>query len=294
MNYNLEIKAIDDLRVAAAFISKCNSTSHQHVGYCGENEEEILHTLEYDFSELPLAESLIGAFHHDQLVGVLGLDIEKDSQEAEIWGPFIQWDDWLDVAHKMWDGLIKKLSSPVQQYNGFYHKDHQYAAPFMDQLQFEKGNAHYILIAKPSSDDPLCEEGIQEITSDLFPTFITLHQELFPHTYYNGEDIIQRLNEERKVLISKDNEELQGYVYFEANPEFHEGSLEYIGVSQDHRKKGVGKRLIRSALFQLFNHFSIEEIQLCVAAENEKALKLYKSAGFLVKNKLISYRRKEI
>ena len=43
------------------------------------------------------------------------------------------------------------------------------------------------------------------------------------YAYYTGEEIIERLNSNRKVFIQKHNKSLAGYIYVEAEPEFGEG-----------------------------------------------------------------------
>lgn len=289
MNSNLIIRPILDLQSAADLIAECNNEVSQHVGYCGNKKEEILHTLLNDFSDLPTRESLIGAYDNNRLIGVLGLDVDMESQEAEIWGPFIISSDWNGIASKMWKQLIENLSVSIKLFHGFYSIENQKAENFMQEHDFSKGEEHIILSAKASFLDYDSDLHVQELDSLFTGPFIELHQKLFPKTYYDGSEILNRLNDERRVMIAHENDQLIGYVYFEASREFREGNIEYIGVSPNYRNMGIGSKLIKSALKQLFTEFLIEEIQLCVGAKNEKALKLYKKAGFVEKYNLIAY-----
>ncbi|MGE8203477.1 GNAT family N-acetyltransferase [Heyndrickxia sp. NPDC080065] len=289
MSSNISLQPISDLTAAAIFIAEYNSHTRHHVGYCGDQWKEILYTLQNHFSDLPKRESIIGAYDNNELIGVLGLDVDKESKEAEIWGPFIKCSNWDEVAQGMWSELLRRMSIKVVRFHGFYNKNNQHAARFMKQLGFVKGGNHNILCAKPFHQNDCQNLHLQEISPDLYQSFILLHQQLFPETYYDGSTILNRLNDQRKVIVANNNGQLQGYVYFEANPEYKEGSIEFIGVSPDHRKKGIGRNLIKAALNQLFYKFQINEIQLCVDADNEKALKLYMSAGFINKHEVIYY-----
>lgn len=49
-----------------------------HVGYCGNSEKEILHTLLNNFSDIQLEYSLISAYENGNIIGFLGLDIDGD------------------------------------------------------------------------------------------------------------------------------------------------------------------------------------------------------------------------
>lgn len=113
-----------------------------------------------------------------------------------------------------------------------------------------------------------------------------LHDKTFPNTYYDGEEIISRLNNHRKVFVCKEAKELTGYIYVEAEPEFDEGSIEFFAVNESQRGKGIGCYLLTMALRWLFSFNSIDSVSLCVNSKNEKAINLYKMAGFKEKHQL--------
>lgn len=288
---NFRLQQIQNLDEVASFIAEYNRHAYHHVGYCGEAKDEILHTLLNDFSDLPIQESIIGAYDNNQLIGVLGLDIDQETQEAEVWGPFISGHNWHVIANEMWKRLLEGLSIPVKRFYGFYNHKHQNAAKFMQEHGFIQGNNHIVLCAEAASFKRETTITLQELSQEYEASFIGLHDQLFPSTYYNGLEILRRMNDERKVMVAIEDRLLLGYVYIEANPTFQEGSIEYIGVLPSERKRGIGSQLIQAALDQLFNVFLIKEIQLCVSDINEKALKLYRKAGFREKHVLISYHK---
>jgi ribosomal protein S18 acetylase RimI-like enzyme len=101
---------------------------------------------------------------------------------------------------------------------------------------------------------------------------------------------MNKLNNENQLLTAKsENGELTGYVFIEASPQHGEGRIEYIAVSSDHRKKGVGVRLVKATLNRLFEMGNINEILLCVSKDYTTAINLYTSAGFETKHELVVY-----
>ncbi len=95
-----------------------------------------------------------------------------------------------------------------------------------------------------------------------------------------------------KIALAK-ADELAGYIYVEAEPEFGEGNIEFFAVNELQRSKGIGKKLLIMGLKWLFLFDSISSIKLCVNLKNEKAINLYKKVGFKQKHQL-SYFSKRI
>jgi hypothetical protein len=65
--------------------------------------------------------------------------------------------------------------------------------------------------------------------------FISLHDTVFPNTYYSGKEIIERMSSNQKVYTSGEGSGLKGYLNAEYNLEEQEGSIEFIGVDEKDR-----------------------------------------------------------
>ncbi len=102
----------------------------------------------------------------------------------------------------------------------------------------------------------------------------------FPNTYYEGNEIIERLSDTNKLFVSMKNDKLEGYVYVEVSPEFQEANIEFIATAENSRRKGVGERLLQAAIQYIFSFHGMREIELCLNANNDRAMKLYKKVGF--------------
>jgi len=83
--------------------------------------------------------------------------------------------------------------------------------------------------------------------------------------------------------------ELLGYVYVEANPEYQDGSIEFIGTSEGAWNRGIGKKLLKKAIYLLFQHNEIKDIHLSVNASNIQAVKLYEKTGFSKEKTLVHF-----
>ncbi|MFF2752912.1 GNAT family N-acetyltransferase [Psychrobacillus sp. NPDC058041] len=280
-----------DTQKLAHFLAEMNVEPNQHIGYCGSEKKEILHTLLHEFSDLDLSESFAVAYANDEIVGALGFDFDKESKSAEVWGPFIRdCQNFSVLANDLWEKIHELVPVEINTYRFFVNKQNSNVRNFaVEKNALEKGS-HLILEAiRQSFQNPKHNE-IVKYKHSFKNNFIELHKLAFPNTYYSAEEILNRIDEDNLLLIMQDSiEKIKGYVYVEANPVHREGTIEYIAVSPSYRKQGIGKTLIRAALGHLFSYEEIQEVSLCVGSQNEKAIHLYQAAGFQTKHELISF-----
>jgi ribosomal protein S18 acetylase RimI-like enzyme len=277
-----------NVKEIANFIAMLNKQDEHCVGFCGTNEEEIADTLA---NEMDVDNYFVTMYEDGELIGVLGLDADEESKVAEIWGPFIKSEEWLNVATTMWQALLAKIPTKMSTFYGFYHNKNSRAEEFMNSLQFKRGNENLVLEV---NKDEFKQGTYSHIVGELkgrTMDFIALHDACFPATYYDGKEIVGRLDEEKNVFLYVENDVVQGYVFVEADPEFHEGSIEFVGVLPEARGKGIGLQLTKRAIEYLFSFDGMKRIRLCVGRTNETAIRLYKKAGFIEKRQLVSFEK---
>ncbi|OME95128.1 MULTISPECIES: GNAT family N-acetyltransferase [Paenibacillus] len=281
------------LRELSSFLARLNGIRHHHVGYCGEQEGEIYSTLQTEFTENGelSSQKFTVIYDQDQIVGALGFDVDEEERSAELWGPFIdaEGEQWNRLAEQLWDAGTSKLEGCVNRYYGFYNVDHQSAVRFMEDKGGRKSGEHHVLRLRKSAllTDGL--SGLQDFTPEYTDEFAKLHGTNFPNTYLSAQDIMQQLDDDHRLFMFTEQGELAGYVYVEGEPEFKEGSIEYIAVSENFRGKGYGRALLDQALHYLFHIVQLEDISLCVDQRNEGAIQLYQRAGFDAIHKLAAY-----
>ncbi|MCI5044500.1 MAG: ribosomal protein S18-alanine N-acetyltransferase [Aquisalinus sp.] len=101
-----------------------------------------------------------------------------------------------------------------------------------------------------------------------------LHAEIFPEDAWTVEWFASRLRQERMhFLIAEDGDTPVGISAVSTVAD--EAEILTIGLLSTDRRKGYGDQLLRSIFKLPVNHFFLE-----VAADNQAAIEMYKSAGF--------------
>lgn len=285
---SLHITKPASTRELSNFLETMNNQPRHHIGFCGEDSGEIYDTLVNDFSDLLFEDSFVVAYKEDAIVGALGLDVDLPRGVADVWGPFIH-EEEMGLAVELWNQLIQNVPKEVSKFSFFINKENTFVKQFaIDREGTERGSD--LVLQRTRESFSKQEVQVEPYRNPYCDSFSNLHNQLFPNTYFDAQTIHNRLNDDNQLIIVTENEStIQGYVYFEANPKHSEGTIEYVGVAEAFRKQGVGKRLIRCALNELFSYESINEITICVEADHQAAIALYQSVGFEVKYQLQSY-----
>lgn len=275
----------------AHFIAKINSNDENHVLYCGKQVSEISYTLLNQFSDMLIEDSLTLYKENGEIKGVIGFDVNLEERTAEIWGPFIESDDqnWFEIAEKLWVESLEKIKNKVSNFLAFYNEKNDKCIKWIEKLQAKSKGTNIILTVTKGTFKNQTYHSIKRISAHYEQEFIAMHDVGFPNTYYNGTTIINRLDDNKQVFVFIEEDKMLGYVYVECIPEFKEGSIEFIYVSQSAREKGVGAALVNQALSFLIEENGVEEVNLCVEANNEKAVNLYIKAGFYIEHVANAY-----
>ena len=266
-----------------------NNDATHYVGYCGDEKEELLHTILHDFPHIGWGKSFVVIYEDNKIIGVLGFDVDEVKKCVEILGPFIIANDWEEVTLHMWKELIGKIPFHIEKFYGFYHVKNNNCARLMKVLHAKEQDRHSIFSLSHNIVEERSICNVEEASLQVFEVFIALHNHVFSNTYYNGNEIIERLSDTNKLFVSMKNDKLEGYVYVEVNPEFHEANIEFIATAENSRRKGIGERLLQRAIQYIFSFKGMREIELCLNTNNDRAMKLYKKVGFEEKARLQHY-----
>lgn len=275
----IELMKYNEVDIVADFISEINKIEESNIGYCGKDSLEIVHALREDISDIPYNNSFLTVYEEGELIGVLGFDADLENNSAEIWGPFVKKNKW-DVVNTLWNKMIGLLPDEINSISMFPNKQNKQVLQLAKDLSFNRHSDQTILKFNRNRITELDAVSILELKEEYFTEMKQLHDKYFPNTYYSGQQIINRLNEERKVFIIVDNSQLCGYIYVEAEPAYGEASIEFFAVKESERGKGIGSKLLTIALKWLFTIESIKSITLCVNSSNQNAISLYKKVGF--------------
>ncbi len=286
---NVKISKLDAGRLheAAAFIAERNKNKTEHIGYCGTDADEIADSLMQDLTDYPFYETFLIAETEKGILGIAGLDIDTGSRSAEVWGPFIL-PGYPEFGGLLWQKLKELLPDDVNTVRMFPNKENSACNRLALEAGLTLASEQSVLVCRMPKNNKSVS-SIHGLQKEQHLPFQELHEAVFPNAYYSAQEIIERQEKGGKVLIWEQEGEILGYVYGEAASEHGEASIEFLAVREKSRGNGVGEALLSACLDWLFSIHGIEAVDLCVDSTNEKALRLYRNAGFEVVHQLYFY-----
>lgn len=271
-------------------MARCNAKDEQYIAYCCKKKESIL----ADMKELLTYNEtcIIGAIEDETLRGVMALDVDVPKERAEVVAFFIDTDDralWQQIAQEMLV-YIQEGSKGISKYLFFIGMYNENMITFLERNHATfKGNEFGLVLNREDYSQRLKDwkEEVGELEEKLYTEFIALHDGIFPGTYYSGDEIIERVDTSNKVFIDGKNA-IRGYCYAEKEQDTEGGYIHFLGVAEENRRQGIGRRLISIASEWLLNE-NADKINMTVEADNQKALDLYLSLGYKIKSENKSY-----
>ena len=273
-----------DVSGLAEFIARRQQDSSHHIGYVSDDSADITSSLlEIDGFE----EQFFVAEDNTGIHGFLGVDLDDD--HAWIYGPMCDAQNWHETVNALWKKLEPKLVE--KKLLLFAHEKNTRFAMFALEIGcLEYGRECVLEFARTQLENLRVQaENARVISEKEFTEFTSLHDAIFPGTYFSGIEILERLNDQRQLFVYGEPE-LLGYSYAEVSNS-GEASLEFIGVAENTRGKGVGKDLMIRTLEWIFSFANVEQVSLTVNAQNTAALAMYNTLGFLEVRRMISFRR---
>ena len=223
--------------------------------------------------------------------GGLGFGADLEKQYIYVWGPLIAAENWDALSEDLWRAVAPKLPAENRRFDIFCHKQNRRVQAWAERREIPPNSDQFIMAFERGQLSQLPPAEPVRLTPELHEQFIALHEASFPNTYYSGAEIISRINDHQQVFVVTAGDTLLGYTYVEAKPEFGEGHIEFIAVSESARGRGVGQQLLTGLLHWLFSFPEINTIELVVSGENPAALSLYRRVGFQELYHMVSFRR---
>lgn len=96
---------------------------------------------------------------------------------------------------------------------------------------------------------------------------------------YILDDYAKKLSEFARFILCVEEKEIIGFMAFYLNQEGGFAYISLIWVSDNHQKKGIGATMMELLSKEVST--CVKSIRLEVRKNNEKAMRFYKSSGFL-------------
>jgi ribosomal protein S18 acetylase RimI-like enzyme len=230
---------------------------------------------------LPFHKTFKVARRGEQIVGVLGLDVDEKLKTGWLLGPYAEEVGWSLTVKRLIEAWQPKLGSLEKVYN-FVPKGNQRVLKFMEELgAAEDAKSIYSLSLKASdfkSDPSANLLKIESYEKLHFETTSKLHKDCFREPWKGVAEMIQE-----DLHLGLLGDEVVAYINTKDHKTLRETSVDFFGVSKEHRRQGFGKFLLSQRIEAIFAKDAEREITLTVRGSNEEAFSLYRQLGFLIK-----------
>jgi ribosomal protein S18 acetylase RimI-like enzyme len=223
------------------------------------------------------------AKYDERIVGVLGSEYDQELGRGWLWGPFAQIEDRTHLARKLFDGLLSALPKAIRRLDAFLNLENRWGYEFyMTQGFREDVKAHVYIANREDWQGGMTQASIP-INHELKASFCALHPMIFPNAYYSAQRVLDQIDGNHQVFVQTDGNQVLGYVFASVSSDADEGEIEFLGVQPGSRHKGLGRKLLKSALYWLFVESKVTHVTLTVNDNNVNARSLYEEVGFRLK-----------
>jgi ribosomal protein S18 acetylase RimI-like enzyme len=287
----MNIIACDQARFPALvdFIVRINPKSEHHIGYFGASPADIRSAI--DELAPPQHERFVLAYDGEQLVGILGAEVDAELGRAWLYGPLVSHSDWQPVADSLYTAIQPRIAAGIHEHELFCDAHNQECQRFAQRHTFTQISDAAILHFPRAQLAHIPLASAADLEDRYVDQFTELHSRLFPRTYFSARQIIDKRDDHANLLIATADGSLQGYIFAKVDPATHAGYIDYLGVAEDARRRGIGRELVGAALHWMLADSSIQHVDLTVTASNQAALGLYTSMGFEHERTLQAYRK---
>ena len=221
-----------------------------------------------------------------QIIAAMGAEFDPEVGRAWLRGPFAR-RDFPAVSEKLWTLLRAALPANILRFDTFLNAENVRGQAFYTAAGFsEKGRAHVYAALRPDYDQVerarIPAHRVVPLTAALHESFAALHDATFPGTFYLGKQITSKLDADHRVWVHSVDDEVLGYLYGVKESWSEEGYVEFLGVSEKARGRGVGGALLLAALDWFFAQ-GLPGAGLTVDDGNTNARSLYERVGFRLK-----------
>lgn len=266
----------EELKAMAQFMAEMNTRPEQHSLHCDQNVTDVTNNL---LAMSRPEDNFVVAIESGRIMGAVGGDYNDDKSRMWLWGPFVDGENWEEVATALLNDLRTLWPAELEYaYSHLNHTNQRGHAFFLSQGFSLHGVYHTYQATRPDTF-PIAPP-LPELTAAQHQSYVALHNLAFPNTFHTGRDIFNFLDDNRKLFVIGDEQTIQGYVEVSVNQHPLEGYIEFLAIRPEHRGQGLGRKLLTYAMHWCFNSRQLPSVHLTVRDGNDNARSLYESVGF--------------
>jgi GNAT superfamily N-acetyltransferase len=217
------------------------------------------------------------------LVGAMGSEYDEELGRGWLHGPHVAAGDWDAVADDLFARLSGELPACIERLHGFLNVENRRGRRFYARQGFEeRPHLNYEFWLAPEERVSSEGAGCSPIAGGQEASFKQLYGALFPNAYYSAERVLEMIGHSHQVFVAADGEQVLGFAVA-SGAEGQPGEVQFLGVREDARRQGYGRRLLLSAVEWLLDVGGVPRVTLNVGDELVHARELYESAGFCLR-----------
>ncbi len=280
--------APDDPPALAAFIARANAHAASQSLYCVARSAAGVRAALRDGENFPGGWErafVVGVRGDGEIVAALGCQLDPDRTLGWLWGPWGHAPDLLDR-------LVSLLPTSVRRLDAFLNAENWDGLGFLRSHGFSTGLLTHIYVRPRAGWTGVAETDCPALRPAHEVAFGRLHAETFPTGASTpADELLAGRDDEHAIFAAADGLRLLGYVCVSVNHAPREGFIDYLAVKPSARGRGIGARLLQTALRWTFETQRLPQAALCVSEWRGGARRLYEQAGFTLTASGIGARR---
>jgi len=276
------------------FVNTHNPASEHHIGYFGVTPADIRQSVL--MLNLRYNRGFRLALEGSRLVGVMGMDFDKEIGRAWLYGPIVVADgsaaDWAATADALYAAVTPALPVGIHEHEMFVDTENAHCRAFAARHDFHNQGEMEIYFITPDRLAALPEATAEEWDGRFADRFIALHDQLFPRSNFTLNSMLSERDKGATLLLLTDGDDLAGYFFGRADAVSGEAFVDFVGVDPARHGQGLGRRLMLAGLWRQRMTPNLNQVNLTVKPDNLPAVRLYESLGFVRERGMVAFRKK--
>lgn len=290
---SLEVRppVASELAALAAFVAGMNAHPGQRSLHCPAASPAAVRTALRDPQQFPFGWehgfSVAVEHVHGEITGAFGLQVYPGETVGYLWGPWITptKDDWRIVAPALLSTLLANTPAHISRLDAFLDVENRAGLHFLAAHGFSAGPLTHLYLAGRSGWTLSGKDDPARFCPPLRPAhevaFARLHADTFPADGSTpAQALLDGRDDEHAIFTATDGLRLLGSICVSVNRAPLEGFVDYLAVRPAARGRGVGQRLLQTALHWAFGTKALPQMALTVSDWRADARRLYERAGF--------------
>ena len=274
----------DDLRALTGFVARLNAVPASQSLHCAADTPAAVRAALRAEETFPAGwERTFVVAEAGEIVAAAGCQLDAEHTRGWLWGPWTEEPrGWQTLAPELLDTLFARLPRTVRRVEAFLHAENRAGLRFLQSRGGSLGTLTHIYVAPRAAWQPTsATEPFPYLRPAHEVGFARLHAESFPASGSTpSEELLAGRDDEHIIFAATDGLRVLGYICASVNHAPHEGFIEYLAVRPTARGRGLGARLVETALRWIFEERRLPQAALCVSEWRGNAQRLYEAAGF--------------